>query len=162
MGKMLYVDIEKCTGCRLCELACSFRHYDEYNPAKSRINVFRFGAQGSYLPVFCTQCEKAWCQGICPAGAISREEVNGSWIVRVSKAKCAGCKICLMACPFGNMSFVTERRKVQKCDLCEGEPECVAACLPGALQFKEAEVSTLHQKRLTAERLMESYKEVES
>ena len=88
--------------------------------------------------------------------------MNGSWIVRVSKAKCVGCKICLMACPFGNMSFVTERRKVQKCDLCEGEPECVAACPFGALQFKEAEVSTLHQKRLTAERLMESYKEVES
>jgi len=45
MGKMLYVDIEKCTGCRLCELACSFRHYDEYNPAKSRRDhIFRYFA----------------------------------------------------------------------------------------------------------------------
>lgn len=160
MGKILYVDLEKCTGCRSCELVCSARHYGEYNPAKSRITVFRSAPQASYVPVFCTQCEDAWCQGICPNGAISREQANGSWIVRVSKAKCVGCKVCLLACPFGNMSFVTERRKVQKCDLCEGEPECVTACLAGALQFKEAEVSTMHQKRATAAKIMESYQEV--
>ena len=160
MSKILFVDLEKCTGCRRCELACSMRHHGEYNPAKSRITVFGFAPAASYIPVFCTQCEEAWCRRICPAGAITKEEADGTWIVRVSEAKCVGCKICMMACPFGNMSFVSDRQKVQKCDLCDGEPECVTACPVDALQFKEAEVSTLPQKRATAGKIRESYKEV--
>jgi len=162
MGKMLFVDLEKCTGCKVCELACSMKHHGEYNPARSRITVFGFAPTASYIPVFCTQCEEAWCRTACPAGAITEEEVNGARIVRVSEGKCIGCKtkFCLMACPFGDVSFVSENRKVQKCDLCDGEPECVTACTYGALQFKEAEVATLPQKRATAGKIRESYKEV--
>jgi carbon-monoxide dehydrogenase iron sulfur subunit len=160
MAKILCLDLEKCTGCRSCELACSMKHHGEYNPAKSRITVFGFVPTASFIPVFCTQCEEAWCQRICPAGAITKEEVNGVRIVRVSEVKCVGCKICMLACPFGDMSFVSDKQKVQKCDLCDGEPVCVAACTYGALQFKEAEVATLPQKRDTAGRISESYKEV--
>ncbi len=160
MGKILFVNIDECTGCRLCEVTCSMKHHDEFNPAKARITVCSFPQAATYIPVFCTQCEDAWCQSICPAGAITREQVNGSWIMRVSETKCVGCKVCLMACPFGDMSFIPDKRRVQKCDLCSGEPVCVAACLPGALQFKEAEVSTLHRKEATAKKLMEFHKEV--
>lgn len=158
MGKMLFVNIGKCTGCRLCEATCSMKHHGEFNPAKSRITVSSFPQLAIYIPVFCTQCEEAWCQRMCPTGAITKEQVNGSMIMKVSEAKCVGCKICVLACPFGDMNFIPDRRMVQKCDLCNGDPSCVAVCLAGALQFKEAEVATLHQKRVTAEHLMESHR----
>jgi len=160
MSKILFVDMQKCTGCRACELACSMKHHGEYNPAKSRITVFGFAPTASFIPIFCTQCEEAWCQNMCPAGAITKEDKDGFKIVKVSEVKCVGCKICMLACPFGDMSFVSEKQKVQKCDLCEGEPVCVDACTYGALQFKEAEIANLPKKKATAGRLSESYQEV--
>lgn len=160
MSKVLFVDLEKCTGCRACELACSMKHHGEYNPAKSRITVFGFAPTASFIPIFCMQCEEAWCRNICPTGAIVKEDKDGFKIVKVSEGKCVGCKICMLACPFGDMGFVSEKQKVQKCDLCEGEPACVDACLTGALQFKEAEIANIHRKKAIAGRLSESYKEV--
>ena len=160
MSKILFVDLAKCTGCRACELACSMKHHDEYNSAKSRITVFGFAPTAYFIPIFCTQCEEAWCRNMCPAGAITKEDKDGFRIVEVSEKKCVGCKICLLACPFGNMSFVSEKQKVQKCDLCEGEPACVDACIYDALQFKEAEIANIPQKKATALRLVGSIKEM--
>jgi len=160
MSRILFVDLEKCTGCRACELACSMKHHSEYNPVKSRIIVFGFAPTASFIPIFCMQCEEAWCRNICPAGAIAKEERDGFKIVKVSEEKCVGCKICMLACPFGDMGFVSEKQKVQKCDLCEGEPACVDACFYGALQFKEAEIANIPKKKAAAGRLRESYKEV--
>jgi Fe-S-cluster-containing hydrogenase component 2 len=39
-----------------------------------------------------------------------------------------GCKVCTIACPFGTINYVAETGKVQKCDLCGGEPACADAC----------------------------------
>jgi len=41
MEKVLMIDYEKCTGCRLCELVCSVMHDGVSNPARSRIKVMR-------------------------------------------------------------------------------------------------------------------------
>ncbi|MDW7740067.1 MAG: 4Fe-4S binding protein [Bacillota bacterium] len=35
----MYIDTEKCTGCRSCELACSMHHYGCFNPVRSSIQV---------------------------------------------------------------------------------------------------------------------------
>ncbi len=47
--KEIKVDIDKCTGCRSCEMACSAFHavpkYSSLNPAKARIRVFMDEAQ---------------------------------------------------------------------------------------------------------------------
>ena len=41
--KEIKVDIDKCTGCRACEMACSAFHakpkYSSINPARARIRV---------------------------------------------------------------------------------------------------------------------------
>ncbi len=46
MEKVLQVDIEKCSGCRTCETACSLRNVGECNPTRSRIRVIRYERAG--------------------------------------------------------------------------------------------------------------------
>lgn len=49
--KQIIVHQEKCTACRECELACSFSHTGEFNPALSRIRVNDFYGEQFYLPM---------------------------------------------------------------------------------------------------------------
>jgi len=161
MGKMMVVDIDKCTGCGVCELICSFKHAGEFNPLKARIHVTPFLQYEIAIPVVCQQCEEPWCARICPAGAITAEidETTGARIVEISEEKCVGCKMCMLACPFGNI-VISAKGYAEKCDLCGGEPECVKFCLPGALKFEKPELSMIAKKKGIAERLLDSYKEV--
>ncbi len=59
MSKFIEVDLEKCTACRLCEFACSTHHFNEINPAKSRIKVSIVSKDFFYYPNVCQQCGKA-------------------------------------------------------------------------------------------------------
>ena len=53
--KEIRIDIEKCTGCRACEMACSAFHarprYSSVNPARSRIRVVTDEINDEYVPV---------------------------------------------------------------------------------------------------------------
>lgn len=66
MEKVLIIDGEKCTGCRVCELICSSAKSGEYNPEKSRIKVLRNMELDVNIPVispkcdFCGKCTE-WC-----------------------------------------------------------------------------------------------------
>ena len=73
MEKVLTVDYQKCTGCRLCELVCSVTHDGISNPARSRIKIVKWEDEGLYVPMICQQCEDAPCKNVCPVGAISRD-----------------------------------------------------------------------------------------
>ena len=42
MGKVLAINPEKCTGCRLCELVCSVFHDGVSNASRSRIKVMKW------------------------------------------------------------------------------------------------------------------------
>lgn len=161
MGKMLVIDVDRCTGCALCELVCSFKHYGEFNPIKSRIHVTTFWEHEIAVPVVCCQCEEPWCGRICPAGAITveKEETTGATLVKVSEEKCVGCKMCMLVCPFGNI-VVLDKGYAEKCNLCGGDPECVKFCASGALKFVEPELGTIAKKKGTAERVLGFYKEV--
>ena len=55
MAKALYIDYEKCTGCRLCELVCAVKHYGISNPARARIKVMKWEQEGVYVPMSCQQ-----------------------------------------------------------------------------------------------------------
>lgn len=152
--KTITVHLDKCTGCRVCELACSLKHTGEFNPARSRIQVMGFD-EVFCLPVMCYQCDRPYCMEVCPAGAITRDEDTG--VVRVSQERCVGCKMCVVACPFGNIVVSSDEKKAAKCELCDGEPECVAFCTTGALQFKEAELAALDKKRALSDKLRDIY-----
>ena len=152
--KIITIDPNRCTGCRLCELACSLRNVGECNPARARIRIIGFDEMFA-MPLLCMQCERPFCAEVCLTGAITKEE--GSGIIRIAKEKCVGCKICTLACPFGNIVFSTEERIAVKCDLCGGEPECVAFCPTGALKFSEEDTGVMSKRIDLSEKLRAIY-----
>ena len=131
MEKSLVIDASKCTGCHLCEMACTYHHEGKFNPTRARIKVFKFEYEGRNVPYVCTQCADAWCMEACPVEAITLDRATGAKIVL--KDVCVGCKVCTIACPFGTINYNSITKKVDKCDLCGGEPECVKACPTPAL-----------------------------
>jgi len=154
MEKILVVDHEKCTGCRLCEMVCSVEHTGVNNPARSRIHVIKWQWEGFELPMVCQQCEEAPCIAVCPKDALSRDHVLGE----LNYDLCIGCKMCVTACPFGGMGVDTVARQVIKCDLCDGDPTCVRFCDPDALQFVPATSVNLMKKRDAGLKLSEVMK----
>jgi Fe-S-cluster-containing hydrogenase component 2 len=150
-NKLLKVDYEKCTGCRLCELVCAVKHDHVSNPIRSRIRVIKWEAEGIYVPMSCQQCEDAPCVIGCPAKALARNMEMGR--VEVDYQKCIGCRTCVSVCPFGAMHFVPSDRKVIKCDLCDGDPQCVRFCDVKAVDFVEALDVGLNKGRDAAMRL---------
>jgi len=60
--KVLVVDQQKCTGCRLCELVCSVFHTGTSNPSRSRVKVVKWEDVGFYLPMAAIIAKKptAW------------------------------------------------------------------------------------------------------
>jgi len=153
---MIIVDQAACTGCRQCELVCSVKHTGTANPARARINVIRWEREGFYLPMLCQQCVEAACVAVCPKDALSRDDKNE--IVVYDPERCIGCKMCVMACPFGAMGVDSELGKVSKCDLCDGDPTCVSFCDAGALKFVDTDTVNLSRKRAHAERFSELMK----
>lgn len=145
MEKILVIDHEKCTGCRLCEMACSITHTGVSNPARSRIHVIKWTMEGFDLPMVCQQCEEAPCIAVCPKDALYRDPVMGR--VALDYDLCIGCKMCVTACPFGGMGIDITTRRVIKCDLCDGDPACVRFCESGALQFVPVSSVNLVKKR---------------
>jgi Fe-S-cluster-containing hydrogenase component 2 len=73
---------------------------------------------------------------ICPMKAISRDpELNR---VVVDYNTCIGCRSCVAVCPFGAMSYNALTQKVMKCDLCDGDPQCVRFCETKAIRYADA------------------------
>ena len=150
MAKIVIIDQKACTGCRQCELVCSVKHTGTADPSRSRINVIKWEAEGFYLPMLCQQCLEPACAAVCPKGALSRDKENDR--VVINRDLCIGCKMCVMACPFGAMGVDVKEAKVIKCDHCEGDPTCVSFCEAGALKFVDEETANLAKKRAAGAR----------
>lgn len=158
MPKMIVIHPDRCTGCRVCELACSFWNEEVFNPALSRIFSFLFIEDALYMPITCMQCDDAPCAAICPSKAITRNTATG--VLNISPEKCFGCKMCMIACPFGVMAYNADQNIAIKCEQCDGEPECVIFCVPGALEYRDVGVGMVAKRRSYAQKLMEAGKEV--
>lgn len=127
------VDLNKCTGCSICELACSSKKEGLFNLAKSRIRVIKRGLPHQVVVITCTQCLKASCQIVCPTNAITRDEITKALIV--NENLCIGCGLCVDACPIGSIKLHPNNHSAIKCDLCNGDPECVKKCPREALSY---------------------------
>lgn len=139
--KRIWVDREKCLGCKSCELQCAIERdsvsktllgaVQETPLPIARVGVF--GDKGRSFPLQCRHCQDAACLRACPSGAMRRDEATEA--VFVEQEKCRGCWMCVMACPFGVITPNSAYKVAVKCDACihMEEPACVNACPTGAL-----------------------------
>ena len=135
--KALKLVPERCTGCLRCELACSFEQTGAFQPSRSVIHVYPFEKHTSYAPYTCVQCAEGWCMTACPVDAITISRHTGAKVV--IEAKCVGCKLCTIACPYGTIFYNEETHKAFKCNLCEGDPSCAKACPTQAIEWVETD-----------------------
>lgn len=153
MAKQLafYVDINKCTGCKACQVACKdksslpvgvrWRRVFQYeggewvkqNGQMVPSNVYAYAVSSA-----CAHCEKPICMEVCPTSAITKREDG---IVLINADRCIGCRYCSWACPYGAPQFNEELNVMTKCDMChdlvdKGErPACVESCPYRAMDF---------------------------
>jgi Fe-S-cluster-containing hydrogenase component 2 len=133
MRKFIIACFDLCTGCRICELACSMTKYGVYAPRKAllRVTTEREGLKSQ--PITCIQCENAICMRVCPVKAIERDEKTGAVII--NEDRCIGCRECVLTCPLRIIYFDSTTKKAGKCDLCNGDPVCVKYCPTKAIML---------------------------
>jgi Fe-S-cluster-containing hydrogenase component 2 len=129
--KFLFAQRENCTGCRACEYACTLKHEEVVRPSVSRIWVKKYHSAVD-VPVICWQCDDAPCIKACPTTpvAIYRDEKTKA-IKFIDDKTCLGakCNKCIEACPAGYLRRHPDTGWPIFCDLCDGDPECVKACV---------------------------------
>ena len=140
--KEVFVRLDRCLGCKSCEMACAVEH----STSKSQFgsisekplpirHLYVEKAEGQNVPLVCRHCTDAPCVAVCRTGAMFQDPVTG--IVDRKKEKCVGCWMCAMICPYGVIGRQKEARVAVKCDRCKDldEPACVRACPAGTLVF---------------------------
>jgi anaerobic carbon-monoxide dehydrogenase iron sulfur subunit len=131
------INNKKCTGCHMCELACSAWHEGAYRPSVARLHVDVNATTIVVKGTTCLQTGCAKCEEACPEGAIERHEIvvravgleaTPGYVLRVNDALCTNCGTCYDVCPRSVIFEHPDRHVAMKCDLCDGEPQCVAFC----------------------------------
>lgn len=184
--KRVYPIESRCIGCRLCEVACVAAHSQTkdlinafrleglvFNNERSRgyvdpaeahkVNRQRSTARCTVSPsqpyrisIRCRHCDDPACLLACKNGAIYKDEQGR---VLVQEDKCAGCWMCIMACPSGSIRRNPHRGNVPgvennginlHCDLCSDlgveTPACVQMCPVKALVFEDRDEQAVGAK----------------
>jgi len=152
--KIFMINPEKCTGCHLCELACSFNKHKVFNRELSNIRIETKEDIALHVPVKCMQCEDSPCINACVTGALYKDEETGA--VLLDKNKCIGCKAGVIACPFGAISLITKDRnsQISICDLCDGDPECVKVCREKAITYVDEKKINRRKRENTFDKII--------
>ncbi|MGA3174228.1 MAG: (4Fe-4S)-binding protein [Syntrophorhabdales bacterium] len=132
--KTIKIDLDKCNGCRACEVICSAFHanpkYSSNNPARSRIRLIREPIRDVYLPVYAGEYTPAECMGRDQYVMDGKEYEE--------------CAFCRASCPSRDAFKEPDSSLPLKCDMCEDDPPqekplCVQWCLNDALTYEERE-----------------------
>jgi phenylglyoxylate dehydrogenase beta subunit len=127
----LAFDASKCDGCGACMSACAVRHTSIDDISRARLHIVN-GGSGFELAM-CRQCGDPKCVTVCPAGALSKNAESG--VIDWDGDRCVDCLLCTVGCAYAGIALDVEAGHVVKCDMCEGNPACVASCPSGALKY---------------------------
>lgn len=143
MSLGFYVDLNRCIGCRTCQVACKDRH-DLMNPGPKtrRVASYETGAYPNpsmfHVTLSCNHCEDPACVKHCPTAAMHKSD-DGT--VVHDDTKCIQCRYCMMVCPYGAPQWDEDASMIVKCDSCKDlraagkNPVCVDSCLTRAIEF---------------------------
>jgi len=157
MAKILMVHPDRCVGCKACVSECAFAHEGSQRYDASRIHIYSFQEEGITVPMLCQQCSDAACVTVCPTGAMHRNSTTA--MVEFDGDRCIRCRMCTMACPFGNVIYDNFTDSIIKCDTCQGDPACVKMCPSDALEYVDDTVSTRSRQKNFASKLKEIFSE---
>lgn len=129
----ILVEPAKCNGCLDCLAACQQKMAAQYVDVSPVARIAVRAVDGVNVPLLCHNCAEAPCAIACMTAC--RIRTASGW-VETDYARCVGCWMCVMACPFGVITAAYAEELAPKCDGCvEDEvPACVAVCKPGALR----------------------------
>ncbi len=137
------VDLDACSGCKSCVVACHNLNGLEENELWRGVGLLHGGSRE--LPVIqhvtaaCHHCLQPSCLDGCPVEAYEKDPVTG--IVRHLDDQCIGCQYCIFKCPYDVPKYSRSKGIVRKCDMCsdrlaDGEaPACVQACPNEAIRI---------------------------
>ena len=158
MEKLLLVDMDKCTGCKQCALACSLTKEDLFDPNRGRIKILKKEDIALGVQLVCEQCESYPCVASCPNEALSRDEKTG--IITVDTKLCTSNGSCVEACIYHAIRLHPETKQPMFCDLCKGDPYCVKHCVPGAIMWVEKSDETEKIKKKLRSARMTMYRDL--
>lgn len=154
--KEILLDYEKCNGCLTCAQACAAEHSESKTIVGAMLEgvisrIFVQPVDGAPFPILCRHCSQPACVDACMAGAMQKDPATGIVTNEGHAETCAGCWMCIMACPYGAVARDPKSDTAVKCDRCPGRdlPACVAACPNNALFCMEP--NAYAEARRTAE-----------
>jgi Fe-S-cluster-containing hydrogenase component 2 len=110
------------------------------NPEMACIRIRRDHEKQIENAIYCHQCIDAPCIESCEYEALSRDlETNA---IIVDEKNCIACMDCYYACPYSTPKLNLSNEHIVLCDLCGGEPECVATCPEHAIQYLENKINS--------------------
>lgn len=112
----MVIDLDKCTACQACTIACQVENNIPFaGPAEAAKGRAIFWndvisiIEGEYpyvkarfIPRPCMHCDNPPCVRVCPVRATYKNEEG---IVGQIYARCIGCRLCMVACPYTARSF---------------------------------------------------------
>ena len=132
----LVIDLDRCWGCKACEVACKQELELGAGPRPMRVEAIgprqiEDQLHWDFVPVLCQHCQQPACREACPTEAIYRAS-DGT--VQIDPDLCDHCGVCESACPYGAIDHTDQRGPV-KCTLCFSRrengwlPSCAQHCV---------------------------------
>jgi Fe-S-cluster-containing dehydrogenase component len=107
----MVIDLDKCTACQACVIACRQENnipimgekYASLGRAKFWMNLLHETkgdyphVEMRYFPLPCMQCDRPPCTKVCPVDAT---HINSEGIVEQVYPRCIGVRMCISNCPY--------------------------------------------------------------
>jgi formate dehydrogenase iron-sulfur subunit len=151
------VDLDKCSGCKACVVAChslnGLEDNESWRSAGLLVSNESDRSSQQTVTTACHHCVDPACLNGCPVLAYEKDPVTG--IVKHLDDQCIGCQYCVLKCPYEVPQYSSRLGIVRKCDMCAnrlavGEaPACVQSCPSAAIRITVVDREVIRERHLT-------------